>query len=157
MVELAPAIEQADVPALARRSASPAHLAVRRFMRHRLAVFGLVTIIVLILLSAVGPIVSPYNSLQITILARFTPPFVSRHILGTDELGRDLLTRLLSAGRISLTVGLAAMAMSITFGSLVGAIAGYYGGAVETVIMRFVDAVLCFPSIFLLLALAAFV
>ena len=126
-------------------------------MRHRLAVFGLITIIVLILLSALGPILSPFDSTHITITSRFTPPFGSKYIFGTDELGRDLLTRLLSAGRISLTVGLVAMAMSICFGSLAGAIAGFYGGTIETLIMRFVDAVLCFPSIFLLLALAAFV
>jgi peptide/nickel transport system permease protein len=150
-------IEQLNTRELRLKGDGPGRLAVRRFMRHRLAVFGLVTIIILIILSALGPILSPFDSTHITITSRFTPPFESQYIFGTDELGRDLLTRLLSAGRISLTVGLVAMAMSICFGSLAGAIAGFYGGTVETLIMRFVDAVLCFPSIFLLLALAAFV
>lgn len=138
-------------------SASPGRLALRRFLRHRLAVFGLAVIVVLILGSALGPVVSPFDPLRIDINAKFAPPFHGKYLLGGDELGRDLLTRLLMAGRVSLTVGLAAMALSITVGTVAGAVAGYYGGAVETVIMRFVDAVLCFPGIFLLLALAAFV
>lgn len=147
-----------DIEALRQvASVDPTRLAIRRFLRHRLALFGLVMIAILILASGLGPLLSPYSALHITITARFTPPFQGPYIFGTDDLGRDLLTRLLSAGRISLTVGLAAMALSITVGTLAGAIAGFYGGTVETLIMRFVDAVLCFPSIFLLLALAAFV
>ena len=78
-------------------------------------------------------------------------------MLGTDPLGRDLLARLLKAGRVSLTVGFAAMLLSIAFGTVIGAVAGYYGRWVGAVLMRFVDAMLCFPSIFLLLALAAFI
>lgn len=139
------------------RTNSPTRLAVRRFLRHRLAVFGLVMIVLLFLASALGPVISPYDSLQIDFRNKFQPPFQSSHVLGGDELGRDLLTRLLVAGRISLTVGLAAMALSITIGTVAGAIAGYYGGWVDIGIMRVVDAVLCFPTIFLLLALAAIV
>jgi peptide/nickel transport system permease protein len=128
-----------------------------RFRRHRLALFGVVTILILVLGSAIGPYLIPFNDLFIDIRHRFAPPFVSAHILGTDPLGRDLLARLLMAGRISLTVGFAAMLLSTAFGTLIGAVAGYYGRWVGAVLMRFVDAMLCFPSIFLLLALAAFV
>lgn len=130
---------------------------VRRFTRHRLALIGSCTILFLVLASAVGPYVNPYNDLYIDILHRFTPPFAGPHILGTDQLGRDMLARLEMAGRISLTVGFAAMTLSIAFGTLIGVVAGYYGGVIGSVLMRLVDAVLCFPSIFLLLALAAFV
>jgi peptide/nickel transport system permease protein len=130
---------------------------VRRFVRHRLALVGFATIIVLAFAAGVGPYLNPYNDLHIDILHRFTPPFAGPHVLGTDSLGRDMLARLEMAGRVSLTVGCAAMVISTIVGTVVGVLAGYYGGAVGSVLMRFVDAVLCFPSIFLLLALAAFV
>jgi peptide/nickel transport system permease protein len=128
-----------------------------RFLRHRLAVFGVATILLLVLASAVGPYVIPFNDLFIDIRHRFAPPFVSAHIFGTDPLGRDLLARLLMAGRVSLTVGFAAMLLSTAFGTVLGAVAGYYGRWVGAALMRFVDAMLCFPSVFLLLALAAFI
>ncbi|MDE2334491.1 MAG: ABC transporter permease [Rhodospirillales bacterium] len=131
--------------------------ALARFVRHRLALFGLGAIIVLVLLCAVGPYIWPYNDLRIDIRHRFAEPFMSAHILGADALGRDLFARLMIAGRVSLTVGFAAMAISTVIGTFVGTIAGYFGGAIGSMLMRFVDAVLCFPSIFLLLALAAFV
>ena len=143
-------------PALPVASLSPSQLALRRFRRHRLAVFGLGMIILLVLSAAVGPLVA-FDPLYIDIRNKFAPPLTGPHLLGGDELGRDLLARLLVAGRISLTVGLAAMAVSMTIGTLAGAIAGYYGGVADGVIMRFVDAVLSFPTIFLLLGLAAFV
>jgi peptide/nickel transport system permease protein len=143
-------------PALPVVSLSPSQLAVRRFRRHRLAVFGLGMIVLLVLSAAVGPLLA-FDPLYIDIRNKFAPPLTGPHLLGGDELGRDLLARLLVAGRISLTVGLAAMAVSMTIGTLAGAIAGYYGGVVDAVIMRFVDAVLSFPTIFLLLGLAAFV
>lgn len=130
---------------------------VRRFVRHRLALIGMGTILFLVLACAFGPYLDPYNDLYIDILHRFAPPFAGPHLLGTDQLGRDLLARLLMAGRISLTVGFAAMALSTVVGASVGLIAGYYRGVIGGALMRIVDAVLCFPSIFLLLALAAFV
>ena len=138
----------------ARRAGNPA---LRRFLRHRLALFGAVTILLLVLLCVLGPHLLPYDDLYIDLRARFAPPFAGPHVLGTDQLGRDTLARLLMAGRISLAVGFAAMALSMLIGISVGLVAGFYGGVVGAVLMRFVDAMLCFPSIFLLLALAAFV
>jgi peptide/nickel transport system permease protein len=91
------------------------------------------------------------------VLSRFAPPLSGPHILGTDELGRDILARLMMGGRISLAIGFAAMAIAIAVGTGVGMVAGYYGGFIGSLLMRFVDAVLCFPTIFLLLALAALV
>jgi peptide/nickel transport system permease protein len=129
----------------------------RRFARHRLALLGLGTIVLLALMAGLGPFLNPYDDLHIDILHRFAPPFAGPHLLGTDQLGRDMLARLEMAGRISLTVGFAAMVLSVIFGTVIGVIAGYYSGVIGGVLMRFVDAVLCFPSIFLLLALAAFV
>jgi peptide/nickel transport system permease protein len=153
---------QAAVPADANLPAATAPRrragrGVRRFVRHRLALAGFATIIVLAFAAGVGPYLNPYNDLHIDILHRFTPPFAGAHVFGTDSLGRDMLARLEMAGRVSLTVGCAAMVISTIVGTVVGVLAGYYGGVIGSVLMRFVDAVLCFPSIFLLLALAAFV
>jgi peptide/nickel transport system permease protein len=131
--------------------------AIRRFCRHRLAMMGAVVIAILFLGSVFGPFLLPFDDTYIDIMKRFAPPFSGAHVLGTDELGRDMLARLMMGGRISLAVGFAAMAISMGIGILVGAIAGYYGGFVGAALMRFVDAVLCFPTIFLLLALAALI
>jgi peptide/nickel transport system permease protein len=130
---------------------------VRRFIRHRLAIFGLVTIVLMILACVFGPYLLPYNDLYIDLRARFSPPLTGLHFLGTDPLGRDLTARLLMAGRISLLVGFVAMFISTVFGTVLGIAAGFFGGWVSVVLMRFVDAMLSFPNIFLLLALAAFI
>ena len=129
----------------------------RRFMRHRLAVVGLVIIVTLTVTCIVGPWLLPYDQLYIDLRARFAPPLTGGHIFGTDPLGRDIAARLFMAGRVSLLVGFAAMVMSTLVGTLVGVVAGYVGGRVGAVLMRIVDGFLSFPSIFLLLALAAFV
>ncbi|HUZ63576.1 MAG TPA: ABC transporter permease [Acetobacteraceae bacterium] len=146
----------AAIPATA-TSRRPRNRALARFARHRLALFGLCAIVALVFGCAAGPYLIAYNDLHIDIMHRFALPFSGPHILGTDQLGRDMLARLMMAGRVSLTVGFAAMLLSTVFGTLIGTIAGYFGGIVGTALMRFVDAVLCFPTIFLLLALAAFV
>lgn len=130
--------------------------AIDRFRRHRLAMLGVITVVLLVLLSTIGPYLLPFDDLFIDVRNRFTGPFVSVHLLGTDQLGRDLLARLMMAGRISMSIGIAAMVIATVLGTTVGAIAGYYGGYVGAALMRLVDAMLCFPSIFLLLALAAF-
>jgi peptide/nickel transport system permease protein len=127
----------------------------RRFMSHRLALFGLVMISLLTLACIIGPWVLPYDMLYIDLRARFAPPFTGDHYLGTDPLGRDIAARLLMAGRVSLLVGFIAMALAILVGTLVGVIAGYRGGWINAVLMRTVDGFLSFPSIFLLLALSA--
>lgn len=138
----------------ARRRGRPA---LRRFLRHRLAVFGLLVILFLILACAIGPSLVPYGQLQLDMRNRFQSPFAGPHLLGSDELGRDQLARLLMAGRISLAIGLAAMLISVVVGTCVGLVAGFLGGVVGGAMMRIVDAVLCFPGIFLLLTLAALI
>ncbi|ANT50228.1 ABC transporter permease [Mesorhizobium amorphae] len=130
---------------------------VRRFARHRLAMFGLVMIIVLVLACVFGPWLLPFDDLYIDLRGRFSPPFTGYHFFGTDPLGRDIAARLFMAGRISLLVGFAAMVISTVFGTVLGIAAGFFGGRIGTVLMRFVDAMLSFPNIFLLLAMAAFI
>jgi peptide/nickel transport system permease protein len=129
--------------------------AMYRFMRHHLALVGIAMITLLVLACIVGPYALPYESLHIDLRARFAPPLSGHHFLGTDPLGRDLAARLLMAGRVSLLVGFSAMLLSTLIGTLVGVTAGYRGGWVGAALMRTVDGFLSYPSIFLVLALAA--
>ena len=131
--------------------------ALRRFMAHKLAIIGIICVAVLVLASVVGPYLLPYDYLYIDLRARFAPPMTGYHFLGTDPLGRDVAARLLMAGRVSLLVAFSAMFISIFIGVTIGIVAGYFGGKVGAVMMRVVDAFLCFPSILLLLTLAAFI
>ena len=139
------------------RVESPWRIAARRFYRHRLAAAGLVVSLLLIASALFAPAIAPRDPLQISILDEFAPPMTKGFALGADEVGRDLVSRLLYAGRISLLVGFAAMAVTVVVGTVVGLFAGFYGGRVDAVLMRFTDALLSFPTVFLLLVLAAFV
>lgn len=130
---------------------------VRRFMKNRLALVGLGMILLLTLACIIGPYLLPFDELYIDLRARFAPPGTGAHIFGTDPLGRDIAARLFQAGRISLLVGFSAMVLSTCIGAVVGVVSGYYGRFLGTALMRVVDAFLSFPSIFLLLALAAFI
>ncbi len=115
-------------------------------------------ITVLALACIVGPLSLPYDELYIDLRARFAPPLTGYHIFGTDPLGRDIAARLFMAGRISLLVGFCCdVAEHLDRCCRSASVAGYYGGRIGAALMRFVDAVLSFPSIFLLLALAAFI
>lgn len=129
----------------------------RRFLRNPLAMVGLALILGLTLACVAGPWLLPFDELYIDLRARFAPPGTGAHIFGTDPLGRDIAARLFQAGRISLLVGFAAMILSTVLGTVIGVVAGYVGGRPGAALMRLVDAFLSFPSIFLLLALAAFV
>ncbi|MBH5368469.1 ABC transporter permease [Bradyrhizobium glycinis] len=129
--------------------------AVHRFLRHHLALAGIAMISLLVLACIVGPYALPYDMLYIDLRARFASPLSGHHYLGTDPLGRDLAARLLMAGRVSLLVGFSAMLLSTLIGTLVGVTAGYRGGWVGAALMRTVDGFLSYPSIFLVLALAA--
>lgn len=128
---------------------------VRRFANHRLALLGFAMITVLTMACFIGPYFLPHDPLYIDLDVRFIPPMVDDFYFGTDPLGRDIAARLLMAGSVSLLVAFSAMLMSILIGTLVGVIAGYRGGLLGAVLMRTVDGFLAFPSIFLLLALAA--
>ncbi len=131
--------------------------AVRRFFSNRLALVGLLMVLTLTVACFIGPHLLAFDELYIDLRARFAPPGTGGHIFGTDPLGRDIAARLFHAGQISMAVGFAVMVIATTVGSVVGVVSGYYGGKVAAVLMRIVDAFLSFPSVFLLLALAAFI
>lgn len=135
----------------------PRSRAMRMFVQNKLAMFGVFMLVVLLAACFIGPHLIPYGELQIDLKARFAPPMTGGHIFGTDPLGRDLAARLFHAGQISLFVGFCAMIISTVIGAVVGVVAGFYGRWTGTVLMRITDAFLSFPSVFLLLALAAFI
>jgi peptide/nickel transport system permease protein len=133
---------------------SPWSIAVRRFRGSKLALFGLLLIALMTLGTIFAGVIAPYGENEID-LFNITAQPSEAHVLGTDELGRDELSRLLYGGRISLSVGIGAALISTLLGIIVGATAGFYGGWLDTVLMRFVDLMLAFPAIFLLLILFA--
>jgi len=127
-----------------------------KFRRNRLASVSAIGVIALLLLAIFAPWVAPRDPLYIDMAQKFAKPGEAGFLLGADELGRDILSRLLHAGRVSLSVGLMTALIAVIVGSILGALAGYYGGAIDAAIMRLVDILLSMPTIFLLLALAAF-
>jgi peptide/nickel transport system permease protein len=132
-------------------------LAGRRFLRHKAGVISTVALLFIINLVVLGPIffVSRDAAFRPDPLAINQPPSVE-HWFGTDQVGRDILARIIYGGRISLAIGLLAMVVSTTVGSLLGSVSGYFGGIVDAIIMRFTDAMLSIPGIFLIIALAVF-
>lgn len=129
------------------------YITLRQFLRHKMAVAGI--LIMAVMLLAVGFVdqISPYDAEKPDLSNMLASPSL-QHPLGTDELGRDLLTRTLYGGRISLVVGVFAMLVSVTIGTLVGALAGYFGGVIDNILMRFTDFALAFPRIFILILFA---
>lgn len=127
-------------------------LAWRRFLRHRMAVVSLFVVAALGFTSALAPWLSPYDPDKPQLNTQLQPPSPA-HPLGTDDLGRDLLTRILYGGRISMSIGLLAMSLAVVIGTAVGATAGYFGGRIDNALMRVVDLMLSIPSLFLLILL----
>jgi peptide/nickel transport system permease protein len=125
-----------------------------RFIRHRLGLTGAMVVLLLFIVSLAAPVLSPYDPSYIDIQSILEPPSYE-HPLGTDQLGRDVLSRIIWGGRISLMVGFVAVGIATVVGVFLGAMAGYYAGYVDTIIMRFVDIMLCFPTFFLILAVVA--
>ena len=122
----------------------------QQFKRHRPALIGALVISILALAAIFASAVSPYNPETFDLDMRVQPPSTA-HIMGTDELGRDLFTRVLYGGRISLSIGVLAMALAVSVGTLVGALAGFYGGWIDSILMRVTDVFLAFPRLFVLI------
>jgi peptide/nickel transport system permease protein len=138
-------------------SSSPGRLVWMRLLRHRLAQVSLSFLVVLVVLALFAPILADLRGVDPSmtdLFRRFEPPS-AEHWLGTDELGRDLLQRLLDGGRVSLQVGVAGALLSAMIGAFVGVLAGYLGGRLDAVLMRFADGVISLPLLPLLIVLAA--
>jgi peptide/nickel transport system permease protein len=120
------------------------------FRRNRVAVFGLVLIVLLGLMALLAPIIAPFNPIEQHIIDRLKAPNV-QYLLGTDELGRDLFSRLVYGARISLVIGFVAQGVSMTIGVLLGLISGWYGGWIDDVIMRITDVFFAIPGLMFLI------
>lgn len=131
-------------------------LAVRAFSKNRTAVAGLIVIAALYVIALVTPLISPFDpNAQGDLLTERLVGISASHPLGTDHFARDVLSRLLYGARISLSIGFVAVGISVTIGTLLGAVAGYSGGFVDAAIMRFVDMVISFPRLVLLITIIA--
>ncbi|MBN1621397.1 MAG: ABC transporter permease [Endomicrobiales bacterium] len=127
----------------------------QRFKQNKLAITGLVLILILAFLAVLAPFISPFDPAEQNLAYRLESPSFS-FLLGTDDLGRDVLSRMFYGIRISLTVGLVAVFISVIIGTVLGLVSGYFGGWTDTIIMRLVDIMLCFPTFFLILLVIAF-
>ncbi len=144
-------------PALVQKRRSQGRIIFDRFMRNKAAVGGAVFLILLFLFCFMGPAlwrVDPDAQNILSVSETLAPPSLA-HPLGTDDVGRDTLARVMAGGRVSLSVGLASMLLAILLGVGIGAFAGYYGGAVDNVLMRFTDVILAVPLYLLLFVLSA--
>jgi peptide/nickel transport system permease protein len=140
-----------------RTALTPGQLVWRRFRKHRMALIGAIGIILLLLFIIGGSLIVPEtaaNSADLT--QRLTAPS-ARHWFGTDSVGRDVFNRVIYGGQISLFIGLLAVILEVTLGTLIGGLAAYYGGWVDAVLMRFTEAMLSIPALFLLIVLAKFI
>jgi len=128
----------------------------KRFSKNRLAVAGGIIVVLLFFVAVFAPLLSPYNPDDIDRKHILVSPDI-HHPLGTDDLGRDVLSRMIWGARISLAVGFVAVGIATVIGIFFGALAGYYGGWAERIIMRFIDIMLTIPTFFLILAVIAFI
>lgn len=125
-----------------------------RILSNKIAVISICFILMIVLIALLAPIIVPYDPYKINVYKVLEPPS-KEHLFGTDELGRDVFSRVLYGARVSLKVGIIAMGIAIITGTLLGSIAGYYGGFIDSLIMRIVDVMLSFPTLFLILAIVA--
>lgn len=128
---------------------------VHRFLKHKLAVFGVIVIVVLAICAIFAPIISPQNPYKVTDVFSGSPS--SAHLLGTDKVGRDVLSRLIYGARVSLTVGIGAVAISAALGTTLGLVSGYFGGWIDMLVMRITDMFMSFPQMMLIMVIVSIV
>ena len=136
------------------RKNSNLYLTLVRLKRNRLAMLGLIVMVLLVLIAILAPLIAPYHYAVQNLSEAFEPPSW-QHPCGTDEFGRDILSRLIYGAQISLQVGILAVVSAMLIGGGLGAIAGYYGGKIDDIIMRAMDVLLSIPQILLAVAIAA--
>jgi len=129
--------------------------------RNKTAVAGMIVIAIFVLTALLAPLLSPHDPVDAALYEQLKPPIWSeagrtKNLLGTDDLGRDILSRLIYGARVSLLVALVTVGIGVLFGSLLGAISGYYKGIVDNIIMRFMDILLAFPHILLAIVIMAY-
>jgi peptide/nickel transport system permease protein len=128
-------------------------VSLRRFRRHKLAMFFLVVIVLLIVMAVAAPLISPYNP-ETQDLSGFYEPPSAQHLFGKDDLGRDIFSRIIWGSRVSLLVGFSVAALSILIGTIMGTLAGFFGGRTDALISRFIELMLSLPTLPLLLVIS---
>ncbi|TEU16764.1 MAG: ABC transporter permease [Anaerolineales bacterium] len=134
---------------------SPTRQALQRLRRDRAAVASAIFLLLLIIISILAPVLAPQDPIEINLGQRLAPPATQGYPLGADDLGRDILSRLIWGGRVSLVVGFSAVLVAMVLGVLVGLIGGYFGGWLDSLIMRLIDILMAFPAILLAIAIVA--
>lgn len=135
---------------------TPQQLILRRFSKHRLAIWGVIGFAILLIFIIVGSIlIGEKKANEVDLKARLSPPSQT-HWMGTDSTGRDIFARMIHGGQISMIVGFLAVIFSVSVGAIVGGVAAYYGGWVDIILMRFTEAMLSIPSLFLLIVLGKY-
>lgn len=130
------------------------YLAMQRFARNKSALVGLSLVLILVVLAILAPWISPYSYEKIDIINAFAKPSFA-HPFGTDDLGRDILSRMMYGGRYSLSIGIFSVVISAAFGIFAGSVAGYFGGQIDNIIMRLIDILQSFPQILLAIVISA--
>ncbi len=125
-----------------------------RFKKNRLALFGMVLILLMILMVVLSPLIAPYGFDEQNYYEIFASPSL-QHLCGTDNLGRDVFSRLLYGGRVSLTIGIISVGIGLLCGGLMGALAGYYGSKLDNTLMRIIDILMAIPSVILAISICA--
>lgn len=136
-------------------NSTPRQIFINRLKKHKLAVISAFLLILIYFAALLTPLIAPYKIDQMDFTAIGQPPSL-KHPMGTDNLGRDVMTRVMYGGRISLAVGLSVAILSALIGTFIGAISGYYGGWIDNILMRFTDLVLTIPALPLLMVVGAF-
>jgi peptide/nickel transport system permease protein len=154
-------IASLDKPIIGRetlgKALTPGQLIWRRFLKHRMAVAGMISFTLLLLFIIIGSFyISEEAANAVNLETRLLAP-TQEHWFGTDETGRDIFARIIHGGQISLFVGLTSVILSVTLGTLIGGISGYFGGWLDTVLMRFTEALISIPQLFLLIVLGKFI
>ncbi|WP_433957617.1 oligopeptide ABC transporter permease [Cytobacillus horneckiae] len=155
MSQTNPEISQSELelnPNLTEKPETLTKIFLRKFMKNKLAVIGAVFLFIIILASILAPVITPYSFEQVNLMAKLHPPSAD-YWLGTDRYGRDIFTRLMYGGQISLMVAFGSVIGALIIGVSIGALAGYYGGIIDAILMRLVDIVISIPSIFLLITI----
>ena len=155
-----PAVELAAMPGVGLTAAESRHAALRRLLRLRWGLAAAAVLLLIVLVTLLAPWIAPHDPLSVNIRHRLGPPAwmeggVRAHLLGTDPVGRDLLSRMIYGGRVSLLVGVSAVILSATIGVLLGLAAGYFGARIDWTIMTVVNVMLTFPFVLLALAVIA--
>lgn len=126
----------------------------RRFLKNKAAVLGLVIVAILVVCALIPQVIAPYSYDKQVLSNRFIFP-CAEHIMGTDEFGRDIFSRIVYGSRISLSIGIASVSFSCVIGIVIGAVAGYYGNVMDNLLMRFLDIMLAIPNILLAMSIVA--